>query len=111
MSRMSSPIGERTEAVAKEYEERHIATQEALETYEKLAEQYVHAHKDDAITRHHPQFPPPERVFRPMHHRQLLARLASLDQGRDETQADAGWLLGQKRTPSCLTSVQKNGQA
>jgi hypothetical protein len=38
------PIGERAEAVAKAYEERHIATQQALESYEKLAEQYVHAH-------------------------------------------------------------------
>ncbi len=40
------PIGERAEAVAKEYEERHIATQEALEAYEKLAEQYVHTHEE-----------------------------------------------------------------
>ncbi len=28
------------------YEERHIATQEALESYEKLAEQYVHAYEE-----------------------------------------------------------------
>ena len=40
------PIGERAEAVAKAYEERHIATQEALESYEKLAEQYVHAYEE-----------------------------------------------------------------
>src|SRR6266581_1860439 len=40
------PIGERAEAVAKAYEDRHIATREALETYEKLAEQYVHAHEE-----------------------------------------------------------------
>ncbi|GHO54778.1 type I deoxyribonuclease HsdR [Ktedonobacter robiniae] len=37
------PIGERAEAVAQQYEERHIATQQALDTYEKLTEQYVHA--------------------------------------------------------------------
>ncbi|GER88962.1 type I deoxyribonuclease HsdR [Dictyobacter vulcani] len=39
------PIGERAEAVTKQYEERHIATQQALDDYEKLAEQYVHANE------------------------------------------------------------------
>lgn len=40
------PIGERAEEVAKQYEERHIAAQQALEDYEKLAEQYVHASEE-----------------------------------------------------------------
>ncbi|MGH2506988.1 MAG: hypothetical protein ACRDHZ_06195 [Ktedonobacteraceae bacterium] len=40
------PIGERAEEVAKQYEDRHIATQQALEDYEKLAEQYVHANEE-----------------------------------------------------------------
>jgi type I restriction enzyme R subunit len=40
------PIGERAEEVAKRYEERHIATRQALEDYEKLAEQYVHAEEE-----------------------------------------------------------------
>ncbi len=40
------PIGERAEEVAKQYEERHIATQQALEDYEKLAEQYVNASEE-----------------------------------------------------------------
>jgi type I restriction enzyme R subunit len=40
------PIGERAEAVAQQYEERHIATQQALEDYEKLAEQYVYANEE-----------------------------------------------------------------
>ncbi len=40
------PIGERAEEVAKQYEERHIATRQALEDYEKLAEQYVNASEE-----------------------------------------------------------------
>jgi type I restriction enzyme, R subunit len=40
------PIGERAEAVAQQYEERHIATQQALEDYAKLAEQYIHADEE-----------------------------------------------------------------
>ena len=40
------PIGERAEAIAQQYEERHIATQQALEDYGKLAEQYVYANEE-----------------------------------------------------------------
>ncbi len=40
------PIGDRADAVAKEYEERHITTQQALENYEKLAEQYINANEE-----------------------------------------------------------------
>jgi type I restriction enzyme, R subunit len=40
------PIGERAEEIAKAYEERHLATQQALEEYEKLAEEYVHADEE-----------------------------------------------------------------
>ncbi len=40
------PIGERAEEIAKAYEERHLTTQQALEAYEKLAEEYVHADEE-----------------------------------------------------------------
>lgn len=40
------PIGERAEEIAKAYEERHLATKQALEAYEKLAEEYVHADEE-----------------------------------------------------------------
>ena len=32
--------------MAKAYEDRHIATRDALETYELLVEQYIHAHEE-----------------------------------------------------------------
>lgn len=40
------PIGERADAVAQEYEERHISTRKALEDYETLLEKYVNAHEE-----------------------------------------------------------------
>ncbi|WP_218104102.1 type I restriction endonuclease subunit R [Thermogemmatispora onikobensis] len=39
-------IGERAEEVAREYEARHVATQQALDEYEKLAEEYLHASEE-----------------------------------------------------------------
>ncbi len=40
------PIGERADAVAQEYEERHITTRKALEDYETLLEKYVNAREE-----------------------------------------------------------------